>query len=358
MGEAFKNCTALNDVLVFHDGITSVSSGWAFCNSNSISVVFLGDMVDISSDGNAWNSNITIYFCNSADVSTDNYTGNTGAKKVFCNADGNTTHITEKNESTRATCITNQYLKETCFCGKLYKNEEVPDTKTGIHVYKSADCTVAVECSDDEACHEVNPNPMAKHALVYTLEYENGFDKEGVYNKHCTNDYCTLNGTEIIEGVSDPIITARGYSVALEGGLGIDAGFMIDKDLLNEYNTLNGAVTMSLAMVKAETAVNVGAILNGETMNLEMGVSGIAVTVSATSDYSAISIRLRGFDKSSAEGSYYALNLVTALGVKTNDGVVRYIQHGLKNSENTTVQIGGKDYYTITADRLYQLSAE
>ncbi|MBO5374602.1 MAG: hypothetical protein J6A54_04055, partial [Clostridia bacterium] len=118
------------------------------------------------------------------------------------------------------------------------------------------------------------------------------------------------------------------------------------------------AVTMSLAMVKAETAVNVGAILNGETMNLEMGVSGIAVTVSATSDYSAISIRLRGFDKSSAEGSYYALNLVTALGVKTNDGVVRYIQHGLKNSENTTVQIGGKDYYTITADRLYQLSAE
>ncbi|MBO5374477.1 MAG: hypothetical protein J6A54_03400, partial [Clostridia bacterium] len=156
--------------------------------------------------------------------------------------------------------------------------------RDSVHDANKGTCAENIDC---KICNDrlFTTTDGLQHKLNEKLTYSNGIGEQGLYECECTNTkYCTTKNANEIKA---PIITARGYSVALEGGLGIDAGFTIDKDLLNEYNTLNGAVTMSLAMVKAETAVNVGAILNGETMNLEMGVSGIAVTVSATSDYSA-----------------------------------------------------------------------
>ena len=41
-GEVFKNCKNLNDIIVFNESITSISDGWAFCNANAVTLVFLG----------------------------------------------------------------------------------------------------------------------------------------------------------------------------------------------------------------------------------------------------------------------------------------------------------------------------
>lgn len=120
-GEVFKNCTNLNDVLVFPTGVTELSNSWAFCNANAIKIVFLGDMTDVctTKNGNAWNKNITIYFCNENDKSASDLTMNTSAGKVFCYAEGNTDHLSEKTEEKAATCTEAKGVYEYCFCGQI-----------------------------------------------------------------------------------------------------------------------------------------------------------------------------------------------------------------------------------------------
>ena len=119
-GELFKNCTSLNDVLVFPTGATELANGWAFNGSNAVSVVFLGDMVKVSTTGNSWNNKITIYFCNKNDISTDSVTMNTSAKKVFCYGDGNTTHLKKETRTTEATCTSPAKSADYCFCGQSF----------------------------------------------------------------------------------------------------------------------------------------------------------------------------------------------------------------------------------------------
>ena len=120
-GELFKNSTSLNDVLVFPTGVTELANGWAFCNSNAVSVVFLGDMVNVSTTGNAWNNGITIYFCNEADKSAADLTGlGANCKKVYCYGDGNTSHIKELSKTTEATCTLPAMSADYCFCGQPF----------------------------------------------------------------------------------------------------------------------------------------------------------------------------------------------------------------------------------------------
>ncbi len=134
MSELFKGCKNLNNVIVFNENITSVSNGWTFSGSNAIKIVFLGDMVNVSTTGNAWNSGITLYFCNEADKSASDLTGLGGApKKVYCHGEGNTTHLPNPNNTITedATCTTNEKTTETCFCGTAMGTSEVENSALG-----------------------------------------------------------------------------------------------------------------------------------------------------------------------------------------------------------------------------------
>ena len=138
VGEAFKNCVGLNDTLVFHSGITSVDNGWAFCNSNAINVVFLGNMTNVSTTGNAWNKNIAIYFCNENDKSASDLSISTGAKTVYCYADGNTTHLFEKTLETDANCENPKMVADYCFCGSIIGTPVTEGEALG-HLYEGGE---------------------------------------------------------------------------------------------------------------------------------------------------------------------------------------------------------------------------
>ena len=355
---AMRNCYALNDVLVFGTGVTSLTNEYFFQGGPVNKIVFLGDMVEIKT-GRYWGTT-TFYFANPNDKSLSDLTftvyNNVTKTTVFCNAEGNTTHLVEKNLGTEATCITNEFVKTYCFCGALVENKEVENTKTGVHVWTTNDCTVSVKCTGDENCDAMSP-ANEKHALVHNFDYANGFDKAGVYNYYCENAGCTIADKAVRDAEKSPIITFKGYSTPETGNVkGINAGFKVEKDLLTLYNDLNEVdATLTIFMVNSKSNdVNISKILDGDTLELADGVKGINVKITSV-NYTSISVEVRGFDDSEG-GNFYTLNLITAIAVKTADGV-HYVQAGLKNSPNTTQTVDGVDFNIVTANSIYNPTA-
>ena len=165
IGETFKNCTNLNDVMVFSENVTDVGNGWMFCGSNAVTLVFLGDMVGVASVSNqAWNNDIKIYFCNPSDKSTLDITSYARCAMVFCYAEGNESHIKEISDSREATCETPKITADFCFCGQFIPGTEKTEGNALGHNYTGAvtynlgsimeegtKCTVCVNnCGKDE----------------------------------------------------------------------------------------------------------------------------------------------------------------------------------------------------------------
>ena len=218
------------------------------------------------------------------------------------------------------------------------------------HLGEDYDCTTENTCT---RCGNVSPKEADTHNIIKSLAYANGFDNVGVYNCYCDRAGCTMAGTEVRNAEKDPIITFKGYSTPETGNVkGINAGFKVEKDLLTLYNDLNEVdATLTIFMVNSKSNdVNISKILDGDTLELADGVKGINVKITSV-NYTSISVEVRGFDDSEG-GSFYTLNLITAIAVKTADGV-HYVQAGLKNSPNTTQTVDGVDFNIVTANKVY-----
>ena len=232
-------------------------------------------------------------------------------------------------------------------CDAFYDNHNLGEVDS---------CMQGASCS--RGCgYELKPE-FTEHKVVKTLAYPNGFDKAGVYNCYCANaDYCkTGNSSEYAKDVEKAaIITFKGYSIPeTQGVKGINAGFKIDKELLDEYNDINkDGASLTLFMVNS---AKIDKILDGETLELASGVKGINVKITST-NYTDIGVEVRGFDNSSDEGNYYTLNLITAIAVKTESGI-HYVQAGLKTVANTTQSVGGVIFNTVSADKVYSAVAQ
>ncbi len=346
-----RNCSSINSIIVFGTNVTRFNNAY-FLQSSTVKIVFLGDM-DVVAMGNGSWYRTTYYFANSADKSTDDVEISTysESKAVFCKANGNTTHLMEPKSSTleRATCINDEYLISVCFCGTEISRGATENKATGKHVFNTNNCTESVKCSDDEECTEMSQK-YENHALEKTLEYANGFDKAGKYTCVCTNaTYCTV---ENADEEKDPIITFKGYSTP-EGATykGINAGFKINKTLLNLYESVNeDTVTFNLLMINSKIGEqNITGIMNGE--DLAENVKGINIKITSP-NYTNIKVEIRGFDDTPETGNFYTLNLITAIAVKTKEGT-HYAQGGLKNSPNTTIKVEGVDFNIVTANQIY-----
>ena len=243
VGETFKSCQNLNDVIVFHDGITSISDGWAFCNSNAISVVFLGNMEKISTSGNAWNSKITLYFCNPADTSKSDISSNTNAAMVFCNAEGNEKHLKELSKSTDATCEKPKMVADYCFCGSVM-GEPVTDGIPLGHNYTGAVSYAFTTVTASGEKHTVCLNSCGKDlvealAPVYT---ELGYSA----NTFSHDKYSITNGYKIDRESLALYEEAKGVTVKLgfafnaaegftDGEVTLDS-FKLKAEVHNQYN--------------------------------------------------------------------------------------------------------------------------
>ena len=191
---------------------------------------------------------------------------------------------------------------------------------------------------------------IANGAKLVGLTYES-FDGKGTKHIQCARVGCDEISTDEKVGA---IITFKGYSVPENASYkGINAGFRIDKELLGLYNELNEVdASLALFMVNSKNQnANIEKILDGETLELVDGVKGINVKIESV-NYTSISIEARGFDDSTDKGSFYTLTLITAIAVKTEDGV-HYVQAGLKNSPNTTITIEEIDFNIVSANNIY-----
>ena len=211
-GETFKNCTNLNDVLVFPSTVTEISDGWAFCNSNAISVVFLGNMTKVSTSGNAWTKGITLYFCNSNDKSASDLSGIGGnPTKVYCHADGNTSHLAEKTVVEEAKCETNAGEYTYCFCGYAIDKKEIEGTAL-----------------------EHNYDYLNGNATLVSVSYDD-LSKDGKKVVKC--GLCGKEG----ELTASKVIDYKGYSKNDKGAMCM--GYNINQEALKDYESKNGAVT-------------------------------------------------------------------------------------------------------------------
>ena len=241
-------------------------------------------------------------------------------------------------------------VHSTNYCDAFYDAEHLGDDH---------DCTTANYC---ERCKETFEKQADTHNVTETLAYANGFDKAGVYNCYCDRAGCTMAGKEVRDGAEDAIITFKGYSVSETVGVkGINAGYKIDKDLLDKYNDLNTVdATLTLFMVNSKSNdVEISKIFKDGTLELASDVKGINIAIASTS-YTDIGIEVRGFDledENGEEGNYYTLNLITAIAVKTADGVY-FAQAELKNSTNDTVEVGGTLFNVVTANGVYNSVSE
>ena len=150
----------------------------------------------------------------------------------------------------------------------------------------------------------------------------------------------------------DPIIVFKGYSVPEKANYkGINAGFEINKILLALYEKVNSdTVKFNLLMVNSQIGeTNITQILNGE--ELAENVKGINIKITST-NYCDIDVSVRGFDDSTETGNFYTLKLITALAVTTKEDT-HFVQGALKNSPNTTIDVGGTLFNIVTANNVY-----
>lgn len=131
------------------------------------------------------------------------------------------------------------------------------------------------------------------HINVTTVKYENGFLSLGEKAISCTNEGCTHSvKTELL-----PIFTFNGYSTN-EDETAICAGYSINKNELNEYNTYNAP--LKYGVVASTKTENILKVENGEVVNDENTVS-----VQIGDEYASFDFVLSGFNTTQKD-----LNLV------------------------------------------------
>ena len=209
VGETFKNCKNLNDVMVFSENVTDVGNGWMFCGSNAVTLVFLGDMAEVASVSNqAWNNDIKIYFCNPSDKSTSDITSYARCSMVFCYAEGNTSHVKELSKSTEASCEMPKMVADYCFCGQFIPKSAVPEGSPLGHQYNGD--------------------------VTYT------FVSAAVEGEKCTT-CLNLCGKDLVEKIP-PVYVELGYSVNLfsKNPYSISNGYEINRESLELYESEMG----------------------------------------------------------------------------------------------------------------------
>ena len=252
----FQGCNKINDVVVFPAGVTNIANpktsqgaffGVGSGRTTSVSLVFLGNMDEIiirQNDSSYFNVNFV--FVNPADLDLNSVTFTVGAANnksqqnsyaYFCNsntvydmssfvAKNSTTHTILETDYTKtvnspenqlhfanpkaagvteATCTTNRFLANKCFCGAVMDKVEEENTALG-----------------------------HSNTIFTGLFYENYMEK-GYRGYKC--DRCgELNKDEKI----DALFTCLGYSAPEDGRGGIAIGFTVNNVAIKEYTEATG----------------------------------------------------------------------------------------------------------------------
>lgn len=224
-----RECRNLNDVLVFGTELTAITNEYIFQSGPKNTIVFLGDMTNVSVE--YWGSTQNIVFANPNDTDASSvtfvkYTRNWGhaCSYSFCSTgnkyaankgsvddivasleNGAAIHSTEKTLSTEASCEYPKMLADYCFCGAIMGTPQTEGEALG-HDYDYKNGAVDL-------------------GVVYSDYFE-----KGVHSIECAR--CKkAGGTE-----AEALFTDKGYSACLFGNtISITRGYVINKEAIDEY---------------------------------------------------------------------------------------------------------------------------
>lgn len=179
-------------------------------------------------------------------------------------------------------------------------------------------CTTDLTCAD---CNEVLEKANESHKIKTTIEYLNGFIKNGEKHEKCTNEGCVYD----LVTETNPLIYFAGISTNNDD-TAICVKYAVDKSAITEYR--NTGKAFNYGVVASAPQEN-----NLEVINPDLSNATDCNTVVANIDdsYSAFDFVLRGFTDATYEKSLVMCAYIT-------DGVtVDYINVSLVNGEKVKV---------------------
>ena len=293
--EAFNSCHALNDIVVFQEGVTAITNKNTFYNLDNKTFVFLGE---VSSFNQESNKKSNFYFINdSVTEETLTATGN-GKHNLFFHSAGS--HICEKTVSVDATCVDNKKLSSICFCGNEFSAQEEDGTALGHNHINFVD-------------------------LVYVT-----YLAEGDYNYKC--ERCE----DVASKAKAPsLFKLLGTSAAKYGNGGIVIGFVVNADAISQYKEITGKSVEFGVFVGLKTTVSTDSIFN-EDGKAKDGVVSVDMT---NRQFDVFELKVTGFTTDEQKNT----QLVMGAYVKVmENGETEYSYLQEKAPEN------GETYYSAS----------
>ena len=351
---AFRDCHALNDVLVFGTGITSITEQYFMQNKSASTIVFLGNMVEINAS--KWvkddTGNKTLIFANPNDKSDSDFTTYdvSNTKSVtFCASETDIAkHLASPKNSVieSATCYSNEKSLVRCFCNFKISEGETPNTMLTTHNYiDDFDCTTPNYCENfgEGKCDKILDAEALEHIEKHAVAYADGFAKNGLHSVWCDNAGCKALDEEI--ALDAMLGTSGGYSVSPDGGLA--GGWTVKQTLVELYNAYNEKkVNFGILMVNP-THLASNQIMNGYKANLADGKQGAIQVEMNEGEYTNFSFMIKGFDSSELAG----LELIITAYAYVEGEAVQYIQDTDTACKVTEGTYADGNLYTVTYEK-------
>ena len=175
-------------------------------------------------------------------------------------------------------------------------------------------------------------------AVLFGMEYPNGFDKAGAILTKCARCAITSN-TEVA-----PIFEAKGYSTNPDKNA-INGGYSVNTELLALYESYNGAITYGVVIANANSFT--GSFFNNGAVNTTKAIQ-VPITMKS---YSNFDLTLSGFG-ANAE----TLELVICAYVIDEDGNATFIQ--AENDYAVATTIGEQSFTKVTLALVVANTAE
>ena|GEM_PF-2025086 len=169
-------------------------------------------------------------------------------------------------------------------------------------------------------------------AVLFGMEYPNGFDKAGAILTKCARCAITSN-TEVA-----PIFAAKGYSTN-SAKTSLDGGYVVDTELLALYESYNGAITYGVVIANANL-FNGNSFFNGEN---KVSITQAMQVQIKDKSYTNFSCSITNFGTHSS-----TLELVICAYVIDENGNVSFIQ--AENDYAIATTIGGQSFTKVTLD--------
>ena len=244
-GTIFRNCTSINDTIVFPAGFTYFNANNAFqgvgTKESPKNVVFLADMTQIVTLKNS--QYISFYFANSADktpadIGISRYVeknNTTESYWYFCNGGARYDYAIAKSSINSDMAVNLETILAT------------KDTVNFVHIAErqgavDATCTLPAGIATFCFCGNVASIDIEEgsEALGHELSVENGAIDLGIayidFLAKGEHSYACARCKEVCTEETEAMFECKGYSVSTFGDtLSMTQGFLVNRDALKEY---------------------------------------------------------------------------------------------------------------------------